>query len=241
MPHLHFTRTLQVGLVLVSAQAAAVQAGVISDVIHPSSEPTPWTFEPNNNDVASSNLSGNFGELDLVLTEHAPFDAVVAVTDSGGVSEYDLFGNVTNSSGHTWSGLSIELGFGTDGGFVTAALDDLDFDTPEANSAVVYTLGAQSLPPTTHTATLIEWADAVTISGNSPGYRFHLDVPDSNSTQIPLGALTTDGYNLTMRVTPLPEPGTGTFALAAGIGLLLRRPRQRMVTAEGTFIGSRTT
>jgi hypothetical protein len=157
------------------------------------------------------------------FTALGPIDIVFTTTNSTLVSEYLVAEGVTNSTGQTWAGYKIELGFGSGGSFVASpAGDGLDFDAPTFDP--LPTAGTSFTTLATGQDTLLFTSGTGVANGNPLSLQFSIDVPDGLA-----------GNTFTLRQTPLnasmvPEP-TGVALLGLGAGaLLLCRRRRREAT-----------
>lgn len=204
------------------AGPAAAQAGVIdSALVNGMGLEGPVVTETANNDNYDF-WSNNGGSFLFSFHSLAPVDTVFSVTDSGGSTEYDLYGRVTNRTGASVLGVRLELGFGTST-FSRATLPGLSFDLPEADPGPVM----DNFAPVLHTDTLIQWTHLIP-NTDTPSFEFFFDLPDADAGYIPASALTTDGYDLTLRITPLvPEPMSWLCGLGLAASLAGRRPHGR--------------
>ena len=161
-----------------------------------------------NNDNVTTIGNNNIDVNGKNFTSVGPIDIVFDVTATGGTTEYLVAEGVTNSTGVTWTGYQLQLGFGFGANFVPSGADGLDFDTPDRD------------PTPTHTAfsSLVHLDDLMIFGGGS--------VPNLQADAIGLSIDVPDGITqFTLRQVPLavPEPGGLALAGAAALGLLRRR------------------
>ncbi len=171
---------------------------------------------PNNDDVAGTSPN------DLFVTQKdyiaiGAVDIVFDVKPTGGVTEYSIREGVSNSTGVDWSGYTIQLGFGTGADFVLSTPGDgLDFDSPDYNSPLDFTVFFSTAINTTE--------DEIVASGgvfpngmfSIPYFLFSIDVPDGISK-----------FTLRQFPTAVPEPMSASMLAMLGVGALTRRARRR--------------
>jgi hypothetical protein len=145
-------------------------------------------------------------------------DIVFTVSDSDGVTEYQVREFVDNNTGVPWVNYTMQLGFGTGPGFVlSGAGDGLDFDAPNYDP-----------PPSSATFSNVVAPDEDTLvfSGGLHGsgaqlYLVRIDVPD-----LSLGAPPFAGtFTLRQFPTPIPEPSAVALVGIALLGLAAARRR----------------
>ena len=175
-------------------------ASVASTTIYP-----PVTA--NNDDVVG--LSPN----EVFITQKnyvavGPVDLVFDVTDTGGVTEYDIKEGVFNNTGLNWTGYHIELGFGHDATYVKSLSGDgLDFDAPDHNSPLFFNPAPGFFPSATATEDDIYAGGGVMPYLSFAGhFHFAVDVPDGITS-------------FTIRQSPIVVPEPSTFILAS-VGLI---------------------
>ena len=202
------TGTLRAGEIVAFTPSPGINS-VAGVVINPAAP-------ANNDDVAG--LSPN----DLFVTQKdyvaiGAVDIVFDVVPTGGVTEYSIREGVSNSTGVDWSGYTIQLGFGTGADFVAStAGDGLDFDTPDLNSPVDFTVFFSTAVTATE--------DEIVASGgvfpngmfSLPYFRFSIDVPDSFSK-----------FTLRQFPTAVPEPTSVGLFVTMSLAALHRRLSQR--------------
>jgi hypothetical protein len=174
------------------------------------------TVQPNNDNVpaAPPALDNNL-TVPLKRFDFADYiDIEFSVQGSEGVTEYQVTEFVDNNTGSPWSSYQMVLGHGTGGGFViSAAGDDLDFDSPNYDT-----------PPTSTAFSSVNTSDPDKLTystgvhgGGAQQYLFRIDVPDQGGF----------GGKFTLRQIPtaIPEPTAIVLAGLAllGAGLLRRR------------------
>jgi hypothetical protein len=175
-------------------------AGVASVIVSTSS--------PNNDNAVIP--GGTISVIGKNFTSIGPIDIVFPLTSSGGTTEYFVSEGITNSTGQTWVGFKIELGFGSGTGFVAStSIDALDFDKPNSDP----TPASTAFSTLVHGDDLISWSNGSIPSGGVMSKSFSIDIPDS------LGVGT-----VTLRQTPIiPEPAS---MLAGGLVLTMLRRRR---------------
>jgi hypothetical protein len=171
----------------------------------------------NNDDVAGTSPN------DLFVTQKdyiaiGAVDIVFDVVPTGGVTEYAIREGVSNSTGVDWSGYTIQLGFGTGADFVLSdPVDGLDFDTPDLNSPLDFTVFFSTA--TTVTEDEIVASGGVFPNGmfSLPYFRFSIDVPDTFSQ-----------FTLRQFPTAVPEPMSASLLGMLGLGALTNRVRRQL-------------
>ena len=218
--------TVVVGLAASHAEAGMIQGVSPSDVV------SVLDNGVTNNDNVSITFD-NFLETDVPFPTFDPVDLVLHIADTGGTTEYDHWYYTDNNTGQDWKGFILEIGFtDADGVFHLADVPGLDFDTSpdpaqSRDSIVAFFHHPPDLP--VEDARLV-WSDVPGLYQNAPLAEFSLDLPDA-SAGVPLWAQTSDGYDLTLRGTPIPmpvpvpEPGALAIALGGMTLLTLRRRR----------------
>ena len=145
-----------------------------------------------------------------------PVDIVIGVVDTGGTTEYEVREGVQNSTGVTWSGYRVLLGFGVGGGFVQSTPGDgLNFDD-DNDSPMNFAPGAMDfITVIKPNEDVIEASGGDLMTGQFSGTDivFHLEVPDGITE-----------FTLRQEPIPVPEPGSAALLLLLG-GTLLRRRR----------------
>lgn len=174
---------------------------------------------PNDNVVGVSGYEAFVTQKDY--TAIGPVDIEFFVRDNGGTTEYFFREGVSNSTGTTWEGYHIELGFGNGAGFTkSTAGDGLDFDAPDYDSLVDFNPGPGIFSTWTVTEDDIVASGGDMVSGEFAGYfLFHVDVPDGITS-------------FTLRQSPIenvPEPSSVVLALFGllSLGLVAWRRRGR--------------
>ena len=174
---------------------------------------------PNDNVVGTSGYEAFVTQKDYIAI--APVDIEFSVIDNGGVTEYAFVEGVNNSTGITWEGYHIELGFGTGGGFVKSAPGDgLDFDAPDFDSPIDFNPG-----PGIFASWDVDEDDILAYDGDQASgefadyFLFSIDVPDGITS-------------FTLRQSPVetvPEPASLVMALLGllPLGYVARRMRRR--------------
>ena len=154
-------------------------------------------------------------------TAIGPVDIEFFVSDNGGATEYRFREGVNNSTGTTWTGYHIELGFGNGAGFTKSTPGDgLDFDAPDYNSLVDFNPSPGIFANWNVTEDDILAYDGDMVNGEFAGYFiFHVDVPDGISS-------------FTLRQSPIenvPEPRGIVLAMLGlfSLGFYAWRKRSR--------------
>jgi hypothetical protein len=142
-------------------------------------------------------------------------DIVFNVSNSGGITEYQVAETVDNDTGIPWSEFTMQLGFGFGSSFVSSLpLDGLDFDAPSYDSFP--TSGAFStITPVTED--LLHFTNGLHSTGFQP-YSFRIDVPDGIS-------------QFTLRQVPVavPEPSLVLLSGFAGLGMLILSLKKQLL------------
>lgn len=163
--------------------------------------------------------AGNPNKLFVLQKDYSavgPVDIVIGVVNTGGTTEYEVREGVQNSTGVTWSGYRVLLGFGVGGGFVQSTPGDgLNFDD-DNDSPMNFAPGDMDFTTVIKpNEDVIEASDGDLLTGQFSGTDivFHLEIPDGIT-------------EFTLRQEPIavPEPGSA-IAMLFGAGLLLRRRR----------------
>lgn len=186
--------------------AAVVQAngnGTVSNIT--------ITGTPGNDNVSGSN--GNVQVNGKNFSANGPIDIVFTTLPTGGltpVSEYFVGEGVSNSTGVTWTGYTLQLGVGFGGTFIPSpAGDNLDFDLPDLDPAPV----SNAFSTVTPGEDLLTFGGGSVPTGQAVSFSFSIDVPD------------VIGTTFTLRQTPLvPEPTT--LAAIVGAGAIAARRRR---------------
>lgn len=196
-----------------------------------------FSFSENNDDPDPLIFSGNLQHYRIQFGSVDVAEVQFSVSNSGGITDYDVIGIVTNGTGTPWVGVLMELGFGLGSEFVRSELDELSFDTDELGGSVeqmpsISSIFFGDIEHENNRVLLATGGGAVFPGVASDTIIFSFDVPDTQL--IPASALTSDGYSFTLRYTPLltipadpsavPEPAT-IVSLVLGLGSIARRRR----------------
>jgi hypothetical protein len=159
------------------------------------------------NDNQTTWSKQNFYSLDVTFAANSSIDMVFAVTDStpASISEYDVEMDVQNQTGANWTGFHWELGFMVQGAFQTSACDlDMDWPNKDPTPSIFTTTPFQTL---NHQQYTIDWSNGTVGNTKSVSFFFAVDVP--NSTNVPQGAKTANGYQFVIRGQPTAGGGGG--------------------------------
>jgi hypothetical protein len=170
----------------------------------------------NNDDVAGASPNDLFvTQKDYVAI--GAVDIVFDVVPTGGVTEYSIREGVSNSTGVDWSGYTIQLGFGTGADFVVSTPGDgLDFDTPDLNSPLDFTVFFSTAVVATEYEIVASGGVFPDGMFSLPYFRFSIDVPDG------IGKFT-----LRQFPTAVPEPVSASLLTVLGLGSLTLRTRKQ--------------
>ncbi len=159
----------------------------------------------------------------ITFLQVAFFDEGFIVTNSGGTNTFAFTGNVTNSTGTSWTDFHFQLGSGLGANFVhfiEATNQGIDFlAIPVPTSDVFTTLGQAT--------DALSWSGGPVSSGGVVNFGFSFTVPDVSGVS---------GFEFSLRQFPsvaeaaVPEP-SALLLLASGLtalaGLARRRAKRR--------------
>ena len=161
---------------------------------------------------------GNPNKLFVLQKDYSavgPVDIVIGVIDTGGTTEYEVREGVQNSTGVTWSGYRVLLGFGVGGGFVQSTPGDgLNFDD-DNDSLMDFAPGAMDfITVIKPNEDVIEASDGDLLTGQFSGTDiiFHIEVPDGITE-----------FTLRQEPIPVPEPTSAALLGLLGAAMLRRR------------------
>ncbi len=206
---------------------------------------TDLQFNDNNTAPDQDVDSGDFDQsinayfmVGIKVTD-ATTDIVWKVSNTGGLTEVAVDLEITNRTGHIWTGLKALLGFGTGDAFVTPTVDHLSFDTPHRNDTgwnsyrfLHFSTGL--INPNIHDDHLMAWSVGVpAVDLNPHNVSPTIDFPDWSSAIPDWASIDTDqGYYLTLRLQPIfvltgvPEPASAMVLGVLTLGLSARRRRR---------------
>lgn len=218
---------LVVATVLVAILCSEASAGVIVSVPAPAVSGPGLGFGnvaaiitalPDNDNVPAPNVLDNNVTIPLKRFDFPDFiDIEFTVSNSNGVTEYQVNEFVDNNTGLPWSSYRMILGKGTGAGFIISPLNDgLDFDTGPP--------GGNDTPPNSGAFPIVGRPDEdqLVFSGGLHGsgaqpYSFRIDVPN----------LGVEFGTFTLRQIPVavPEPSAAALMVLAVSWLAARRLR----------------
>jgi hypothetical protein len=223
------SQILTLSVVLTMLVASANQAGIIVSTGPNAAIKIDTTFStiPGTANLdALQGINDNFIAYDVTFSSLQSIDLVFTVTNSLGITGYDLGPFAKNSTGGSWTNYVIQLGFGTGSNFVQLASPNLEIDDA-AHADLVYS----STAPTSAHALTVAWIGNATTTKNAlKDMALSIDVPDLDPATLPSFAQVAgdpNSYLLTIRQTAstAPEP-TSLVLLLLGGGALFRRQRR---------------